>query len=784
MADLSRWGIQPPQNPQLLSWETAKGDLEHFLGSNHNEASAARLAHIEGPHGSGKSTGMIEFIWEKTHASDHDNVAIYVPAFGLEALMLSAYFQTKASPHQKLKQNICVGLEKLESKLHLATAAQLRTALRGVLRTGTPRRVVLLMDLELSPTADGELLLSELVKWHRGLTLNCDLTLITMASFTRPPVHKFLEAWLNTKCRHITFASPHTPVLTSKNLPLSTIWWQESDKNLPTLILGALRAGIPDTPELYYSLQEAFDVANEMKSMRSRMEDLDGAVAAAEATEIIDRFSLTTEGCPLGPCVVVIQNDQNTFGISKMLYENPNFANVVQFQVSPDMTLGDWLEAIIYPGPKVVYIEPGVPVVLYLPRVTAILSLSTCYSKTFDPETCALIWTNTPKSRMELLKEQSYARKTCAPRIPTPVKFYCVDKDDGRFSSANFDEWTLAPLAPAYEDQFMRLCFEVCVPWPDDKDPLVPLPAVSSIEHMGSVWKSLINMGCLSHFPSGSNRPVLNGPRAKRTLDFLDSKYNDFGTVPLAFLLAGIHDAESDATKRVIIRIASIISEDTGAVYFSELLEGKRKEIELSTNSRVARKDAIMDIHEIMAWECVGIGKQELDRGAMWMILGLFLRAEVSQVKGKDLGAEEKGCDAGIDLEAFPIILEKVRELESIHGIELSEDPIRDTTLSPDEVSYVSNDLMKAWSSQIVYFKRKSGMACHDLTSFREVQLGGFPYMNAYELFDRDTSPDNDMVFAFYTDQIISDGYGWVFNLTRVPTRSLVEWVRKDIAPL
>ncbi|KAI0851682.1 hypothetical protein F5Y00DRAFT_274590 [Daldinia vernicosa] len=785
MANISRWGIKSPQDLRPLSWEAAKDDLEQFLKPNPNDTSAARLAHVEGPHGSGKSTGMIEFIWEKTHTSDRRSVVIYVPALALEALMLSAYFETTASPHEKLKYNICVGLENLKPMLHLATATQLRTALRGALRTHTPHRLVLLIDLELSPTADGELLLSELVKWHRGLTPDCHLTLITMAAFTRPPVHKFWEACLNTKCRHITFSSTKIPALTSKHLPLSTIWWQESDENLPTLILDALRTAILVPSVLNYSDKARRDIFDRMAHMKSRMKDLDGTAAVAEAIKTIEEFSILAQGCILGPCVVVVQNDEdNNIDISDMLYNDPMFVDVLEVRAGPKENLTDWLEAIIYPGPKVVYVEADTPVVLYLPRVTAIISLSTYASKSFDHETCALTWASTQKSRMELLKEQSYARKTSAPTIPTPTKFYYVSKDDGRSSGANFDkyfdEWTLAPPAPAYEGQFVRLCFEVCAPWPDDKDLTIPLPAVSSLNHMARVWESLINMGCLSRHPKGSPRPVLNGPRARRTLDFLDSEYNEFGTVPLAFQLAGIHDAQSDAVKRVLIRIASFISEGPFAVYFSELIENKRKELALVTNSRIAYGHGITDIHQIVAGECVGIGKQEFDRGAIWIILGLFLRAEASLAKGQDLEAQEKGYNAGIDLESFDIIIEKVRGLESMHGIQPSQDPVRDTELSPEEVSYIMMDLMKVWSSQLVYFKRKSGMTCRDLTSCNEVNLNGFPHINVYGLFDRDTSPVNDVIFAFYTDLAISQERRWVFNLTRVPTESVVELIRKE----
>lgn len=95
----------------------------------------------------------------------------------------------------KLKGTPHIGLESfIDPKLYIATIHELREALRDdALDHVLPERVVLLLDLDSAPTADGELLLSELALWCRGCLSDVDdtkLTLITMATFYRSPVQR------------------------------------------------------------------------------------------------------------------------------------------------------------------------------------------------------------------------------------------------------------------------------------------------------------------------------------------------------------------------------------------------------------------------------------------------------------------------------------------------------------------------------------------------------------------------------------------------------------------
>ncbi|KAI1412995.1 hypothetical protein F5Y13DRAFT_189795 [Hypoxylon sp. FL1857] len=203
--DCNTLGVNAPETTRWVSWETIKDELRNFL--HQNPLAVSRVAHVEGPHGSGKSTAMLEYIWQEMQSLSPDTMVIYVPSFGPEATMLCAYFESQASPHQKLKQSTHIGLRRVvERKLHLATIAEAREAFRNDALYGMlPDRIALLMDLEQMPTADGELFLCELTQWHR-LRRPSEVTIITMATFSRPPVHELLAVGLGlsaSKCQHI-----------------------------------------------------------------------------------------------------------------------------------------------------------------------------------------------------------------------------------------------------------------------------------------------------------------------------------------------------------------------------------------------------------------------------------------------------------------------------------------------------------------------------------------------------------------------------------------------------
>ncbi|OTB18077.1 hypothetical protein K445DRAFT_315830 [Daldinia sp. EC12] len=770
-----RWDVKHPKTVLLKSWERAKNDIAHFLTQEPHGNAGIRLAHIEGQHGSGKSTGMIEFIYKESHASDPGSTVIYVPSFGLEAMMLSAYFESEASPYDALKQSTRYGVETVEPKLHLATAAQLRAALRGVLRTNTPRKVILLMDLELSPTTDGELLLSEVVAWYQELPPGTSLTLITMATFSRPPVHEFMESQLKTKCRYIVFHLFPLHSLTSRLLPLPTTWLLEDDPSVPESISKVIQDSLSETPAIEVSRLIQFH----QNDLDQRMKGLDGAAAVAEAIKGINDNIRLTRGHALGSTVVVIQSTVNAYQISDMLDKHPE-SDPIHYSISAQSTFYDWLQVILHVGPMVVSIDPNVPGVLYIPRVTAIISLPACPMNRFDPDTCTLAWMESPRSRMGFLQEQSYARKSIPWKNHGLVNFLCVHRGDGHLSDETFDGWALAPPAPAYEVQFMRTCLELCVPWPNDAGRMIPLLPVPDITQVEKLWRCLLNMDCLDNHLSFERRPALTQSQAKRVFEFLDPQCNKFGSFPIASLFLKVQGAESEAIKRVLIRMASLFGESPSPVEYSDQLLDMCDKMSLLSNDEPAYRDCVRDVRKTMALECAGIGKQEFESGVAWSMLGVFLRMEVSMLKGKDLGAENESRNAFIDPVTFSAILAKIRLVESIYGLKPSEDPIKDTMLSPDEVYAVGSELMKSWSSQLVYFKREWRKTCKSLVSHRSLVQDEFPHIDVDEVFEQDASVKNDVIYAFYTDLVAQDNSLLAFSLTRIPTEFAIRWLRSN----
>lgn len=63
--------------------------------------------------------------------------------------------------------------------------------------------------------------------------------------------------------------------------------------------------------------------------------------------------------------------------------------------------------------PKIVSIETGFPVVLHIPRITAIISPSAAHKRVaFDVSTGQFAQTEASMSRIDLLMEHSYASKS------------------------------------------------------------------------------------------------------------------------------------------------------------------------------------------------------------------------------------------------------------------------------------------------------------------------------------------------------------------------------------
>ncbi|KAI1770589.1 hypothetical protein F4818DRAFT_446004 [Hypoxylon cercidicola] len=789
--DYNILGITAPANTRWISWESVRDDLGLLL--QQHPTPTARLAHVEGPHGSGKSTGMLEYIWDEIRSSSPNTTVIYVPAFDCEAILLSAYLESDDSPYSKLKGNTRAGLEiGIEPKLYLATIHELRDAIRkDAIDQTLPGRVMLLLDLEIEPTCDGELLLSELACWcrHRLSQRLSEFTLITMAQFSRPPVHKLLEDHLQARCYRIVMAGSDaidppgpTTSLLAQDLPLQVTTLQRDTGGY----LGAIEQLVeqvfmktPQETEDSHAYRQTY-----LESLDRSLRAIDSSNSQRDIQDLtIKLLNGTRLAAPLvkqAPCIIIFLNaatDHNLIGNLEKL--------VKVYRVTKYATLPEILEMILWQWPKVICIESSFPVVLHIPRVGAVVSISaTCARVVFDASTSQLQLTDTPKSRMELLREQSYVFKSHRPGAdPVDVPYFFVADvscDSSTDAHAHFDNWKLVPEAPAYGADVMRLSLELCAPWPRqdrERGPsrgLVPLPAMSDTCLLEEMWRRLVHMGCLSRPEFPSERPKVNGPRAQRTLQLLEyrpkSALNQDREVPLAYFIAGIEDVVSNPAKRVMIRIAVLIDRGSNSIKHPDYIQKRLDVLELDP-----RHDTASTVLSEIALACYGVGDREFDHGDVWIKLGLLLRTESEDQDGED--DRHAATIHGIPLDI-------IQTLECCFGLETSQDPIRDTELSPEEVDIVNLELMRSWLYNIVWFHRASAGAettVVDLASYQPVEPESLSSLVIRNRFENSLTSASDELFAFSHAAIDATGtYRRVDRLTEIPKRFILRLMQEQ----
>ncbi|KAI6086881.1 hypothetical protein F4821DRAFT_278348 [Hypoxylon rubiginosum] len=769
--DYNILGITAPTNTRRTSWETVRDDLKSFL--QQSPAPAARLAHVEGPHGSGKSTSMLEYIWDEVHSSNPETVVVYVPAFGPETLLLHSYFESTASAqaHIQLKGKTLLNLRRTGMKpmLYLATVPELQAVLRQDLNHGVfPEHVVILLDLELSPTADGELLLSQLCLWYRGRLSRAhdaarrqsQLTLITMADFSRPPLHKLLEDHIQTRCYRIVMKHGggngnlgSSASLSMRDLPLNAEPFPKDTHTALQTMRGLVqRILVRKEPE---TLPEKVFRAGFEQQITSLYDSKNSSVKVGQAmVELLDTAVLMPPHPKKSPCIVFFYNtstdDEFLQAVGGLCTEN----NVDTCYIGVQSSLLEIVEAVVSPKPRVICIESDFPVVLHIPRIAAIVSFNTtCQRVAMDAYTGQLAIMETLRSRMDLVREQSYALKSTLPGADhMDADFYCttgiaadINTDD------HFDKWRLVPDSPAYGNELMRLSLELCSSWPDPQResgeegallPLLPIPAILDIYLLTEMWRRLVQMGCLR---LTSRRPVPNGPRALRTLEALDydvsRQFNQDRQVPLAYFVTGIKDMASVPVKRVMIRIAVCIDAGGDSIIHPKSINDALQDLENDPSS-----DNGSHVLAAIAADCRGVGEREFMRGDVWIRLGLLLRQEKAfpAIEEND---EEETYSARI--KTYLSALAKVRVLETQAGLDPPEDPIRDTELQPSEIDAVNSELLRSWLHHIVWLHREgSETTVIDLTSYQPVETEGFSSLVIRRRFETGIGPGSDL-FAF-----------------------------------
>ncbi|KAI1089703.1 hypothetical protein F5B19DRAFT_362289 [Rostrohypoxylon terebratum] len=765
-------GIEAPKSLPRACWESARGKLGQFLTTN--QSSAMRLAHVEGPHGSGKSTGMLEYIWRKTRYSKFNPIMIYVPSFDLEVFTLYAYFCSKASPYTTLKGNVSLGLgtKYHKPRLHIATMTDFRKLLLENPNM-QERSIVLLLDLELLPTADGELLFTELARWcydRRMYTPRTqqELTLITMAPFSRPPLHDLLARGLGTACHHILIPSTIQDIPPLSNSPFRvdsppqglryqyvetadfTNWFRELGEDT---FLGRRR-----TNEM-----AAFDQASMW--FRARVAETETLKRKAEKfVDVLDVRALMDdpqETGLVGPAIVVQTDEEFKF---EGFFDY--YTEVKVYRIGGGaQDLGTWLEAMVDTYPKIVVVSFKLPTVLYLPGVAAIVSYGNPPPDyVFDESNGEISYQEQPVSRMDILKAQSYQMKTCIDNyyILTRSLQFCLVIICGERGEEKPKPIEIPPIsnAPAYGSELMILSLKVCAPVSGPEF----LPPTLDKRRIQDMWRRLVEMGCLRRPAGGLSQDIIrvphwNGPQTARTLQFLDSPFNKGKDVPLASFLARIQHARCEQTKRVMIRVALLIDAN-----IPKILRMATDTLEPGTETGF---EFDRPISKAVLDKCKVVGSRKYE-GGVWIALGLFLNMEDRNLRGT-LNEEAAVIEPG----AFHHILEKVIVLERMNGIQVCEDVFQDMMLVNEEINFVRQTLSQSWLCNVVFFKRDEPQIAKSMISLNDVKIQGLRTLDVTEFFEKDSEKKSDYIFAFTPSRSTSNEGLTATALTLVPEKDI-----------
>ncbi|KAI1442369.1 hypothetical protein F5Y02DRAFT_261775 [Annulohypoxylon stygium] len=751
-------GIDAPKSWAPACWEDAKDELRKFLKTH--PLSAMRLAHVEGPHASGKSTGMLEYIWARTRYSVPKPTVIYVPSFDLDAFTLYAYLCSKACPYMTFKGNVNLGIRSTDKKhqLHILTSSDFR----ALILENSPikllrKSIVFLLDLELLPTADGELLFVELARWCYGRRMctpptQHELTLITMAPFSRPPLHDLLSQGLGTACHHILIPSsrdrPLPPLSNSSFMEDSppkglwyecvktadfTNWFKELGEDT---FLGRRR-----TKEMV-----AFDRA----SMWFRARVAEAETSEEKAKKFVDVLDVRAlmddpqETGLVGPAIVVQTDEEFKF---EGLFDY--YTEVKVYRISGDAPdLGTLLEAMVDTYPKIVVVGFKIPAVLRLPGVAAIVSYGNpAPDYVYDESNGEISYQEQFVSRMDILKARAYEIKNSDDNyyIQRRAFRFCriitrETKAEGKRHMNVPKPVEILPIssAPAYGGELMSLSLKICASV-DDTDGPKFLPPTSDKRRLQEMWRRLVEMGCLRRpagYPSQNiiSAPPWNEQRTTRTLEFLDSPFNEDKDVPLASFLARIQGARRVTTRRVMIRVALLI--DAG---ISDILKMAINALEpgIENKSKFNR-----DIPKAVLDKCKGVGDRKYE-GSVWIALGLFLNMEDQNLRGT---LDEES--ALIEPDFFEDILEKVVALEESFGLMACEDVFQETMLASSEFNFVRRALTQSWLCNVVFFKRQEPQVAKSMISLNEVKIQGLRTLDIPELFEK-VSEKSDYIFAF-----------------------------------
>ncbi|KAM0816395.1 hypothetical protein AB5N19_02197 [Seiridium cardinale] len=336
-------------------------------------------------------------------------------------------------------------------------------------------------------------------------------------------------------------------------------------------------------------------------------------------------------------------------------------------------------------GPKIICVDHSFPVVL-ASHITHAMSLGYKNVQTFDRNSSQFVPSKVCLSCDELDKETAWAEASSS----ADVNFFITyDKS-----------WTRSQIPKSPLDgNLIYLAYKLVNYWGNSPLHTIPVPLLPKIdpEKLTEMLRRLQAMSCISRVPGGGWK----------------RKASD-----LHILIANILDKQyslSNKTKRVLVRLASIISGDLPSLLFLDLQQVS--DLGLQMNSSV-----VPLLLSYIRKDSAGVGKQQVQYGSLWIALGLWQNRWSQHGDFKTERASEIPCANSVvkmskrhcvDISTMVLKLESYLKLAPLSFTE----EIEGTKIDAAELAVVNELLLMSYMHQQIVFPYVKDMDTFDLVS-------------------------------------------------------------------
>ncbi|KAI1207554.1 uncharacterized protein F4807DRAFT_469342 [Annulohypoxylon truncatum] len=622
----------------MASWKSVKKEISRFIGQV--EKRGVSSACVVGPHGSGKSTGMVAHIAKRVMDIE-DTTLTYLLSTRLEA----TYMADLLGGHEKLGLHgyVIRGLPAPTTSrteytgenqcVCVASFDEVLGSFRQNSRLPFGRRAVVLVDLETNPTTDGEVLLGHLLEWARSCrdVEGSSCAVLTISPFRSQRAWDIMANVIGYSPIEITIAG--------------------DDVAVPVARVSADR--------MEHDVKKLMKLAEEDKGTR----------------------------------VFVAYHDDDDDSDDDDDDDSDESAAPGDYgQLVPQTVRGSYMLDGVKDAPGLV-ILPSVGFSLPVPRVGHFFSKADVEERVFDRGTSQIVWITRPKTRVEVLREQSWLVKSSVP-VENTIFHASYDVSAVRPSDSE-------PAGEAYSADIMWTALSLADAWPSRPSGLLPVRTPPDVLAMTLAFDRLLLTGSIAK-PAG---PTVIGQATALGRRMLELKRLAANIRQLRYeeanLLASIPDCKdmSKNAQRVIVRLASVLVLGASAV--------------CQRNDNVARRPSANEIRGV----CDGVGARLAHKGAAWIALGVYQKL-ATRGSLTSLGVEPLLFDGPIVTNvAMMKVAHKLVKLFDEHFGLTPKREIRDTELTDEEILQVEDRLMRSYIYQTVAIGSAGELQLLDLAS-------------------------------------------------------------------